>query len=68
MSGDLEALRSGTAERLEVRMSTEYDRASFWLGIKDWVGYAPGGNRGRWIEPKRRRDGDRPTRWATLRI
>ena len=33
-----------------------------WLGIKDGVGFAPGGNRGRWVEPKRRRDGDRPPR------
>ena len=33
-----------------------------WLGIKDGVGFAPGGNRGRGIEPKRRRDGDRPPR------
>ena|SRR5690349_10401462 len=30
-----------------------------WLGIKDGVGFAPGGNRGRGIGPQRRRDGDR---------
>jgi hypothetical protein len=33
-----------------------------WLGIKDGVGFAPGGNRDRGIGPKRRRDGDRPPR------
>ena len=33
-----------------------------WLGIKDGVGFAPGGNRGRGSGSKRRRDGDRPPR------
>ena len=33
-----------------------------WLGIKDGMGFAPGGNQDRWVEPKRRRDGDRPPR------
>src|SRR3954468_17125811 len=33
-----------------------------WLGIKDGVGFAPGGNRDRGIGPKRRRDGNRPPR------
>ena len=33
-----------------------------WLGIKNGVGFAPGGDRGRGVEPKRRRDGDRPPR------
>ena len=32
------------------------------LGIKDGMGFAPGGDWGRWVEPKRRRDGDRPVR------
>jgi hypothetical protein len=24
-----------------------------WLGIRNGVGFAPGGNRDRWVEPKR---------------
>ena len=32
------------------------------LGIKDGMGFAPGGDWGRGVEPKRRRDGDRPVR------
>src|SRR3954467_9067283 len=35
------------------------DRVSGWLGIKDGVGFVFGENRCRWVEPKRRRDGDR---------
>jgi DNA-binding transcriptional MocR family regulator len=53
----------GTAESLGVRCwqgmtGRVFDR----LGIKDGVGFAPGGDRGRGVEPKRRRDGDRPSR------
>jgi hypothetical protein len=33
-----------------------------WLGNKNGVGFAPGGNRGRGFGPKRRRDDDRPPR------
>ena len=61
LESDLLAL--GTAESLGVQCwqgmtGRVFDR----LGIKDGMGFAPGGDRGRGIEPKRRRAGDRPVR------
>jgi len=49
-------LSSDWGSRAEQDMT---DRVFGWLGIKDGVGFAFGENRCRWVEPKRRRDGDR---------